>query len=61
MDNQIVIKGEAASDQDILKLITNLGSQELVTQASLGQMNYKGGKSSTDGKKGFTVYVMVKG
>ncbi len=59
--NQIVIKGEAASDQDILKLITNLGSQELVTQASLGQMNYKGGKSSTDGKKGFTVYVMVKG
>ena len=59
--NQIVIKGEAASDQDILKLITNLGSQKLVTQASLGQMNYKGGKSSTDGKKGFTVYVMVKG
>ena len=59
--NQIVIKGEAASDQDILKLIENLGSQELVTQASLGQMNYKGNTGSSNIKKGFTVFVKVKG
>ena len=59
--NQIVIKGEAASDQDILKLIENLGSQELVTQASLGQMNYKGSTGTSNIKKGFTVLVQVKG
>ena len=59
--NQLVIKGEAASDQDILKLIENLGSQELVTQASLGQMNYKGSAGSSNIKKGFTVLVQVKG
>ena len=59
--NQIVIKGEAASDQDILKLIENLGLQELVTQASLGQMNYKGGTGASNIKKGFTVFVKVKG
>ena len=35
--NQIVIKGQAQSDQDILKLIANLGSQELISQASLGK------------------------
>ena len=59
--NQIVIKGEAASDQDILKLIENLGLQELVTQASLGQMNYKGSTGTSNIKKGFTVLVQVKG
>ena len=40
--NRVVIKGQAATDQDILKLINNLGAQELVTQASLGNMNFKG-------------------
>ena len=59
--DEIIIKGEAASDQDILKLIENLGSQELVTQASLGQMNYKGSAGSSNIKKGFTVFVKVKG
>ena len=59
--DEIIIKGEAASDQDILKLIENLGSQELVTQASLGQMNYKGSTGSSNIKKGFTVFVKVKG
>ena len=60
--NQVVIQGTAASDQDILKLIDNLGSQELVTQASLGQMNYSGSTTDTSQiQKGFTVYVIVKG
>ena len=60
--NRVVIKGQAATDQDILKLINNLGSQELVTQASLGKMNYKGkAGSSADIKKNFTVLIDVKG
>ncbi len=59
--NQVIIKGEAATDQDILKLIDNLGSQELVTQASLGQMNYSGKTGDSNVKKIFTVIVKVKG
>tara|TARA_B100000029_G_scaffold24698_1_gene24403 strand:+ start:2458 stop:4803 length:2346 start_codon:yes stop_codon:yes gene_type:complete len=59
--NQIIIKGEAATDQDILKLIENLGSQELVTQASLGQMNYSGKTGDSNVKKVFSVIVKVKG
>ena len=60
--NQIVIKGQAQSDQDILKLIANLGSQELISQASLGQMNYSGSTSaSADTKKKFVVFVKLKG
>ena len=60
--NQIVIKGQAQSDQDILKLIANLGSQELISQASLGQMNYSGSTSaSADTKKKFVVFVQLKG
>ena len=60
--NKVIIKGQAATDQDILKLINNLGKQELVLQASLGKMNYKGkAGDSADIKKSFTVFVDVKG
>ena len=60
--NKVVIKGQAATDQDILKLINNLGAQELVVQASLGKMNFKGkAGDSADIKKNFTVLVDVKG
>ena len=60
--NRVVIKGQAATDQDILKLINNLGAQELVTQASLGNMNFKGkAGDSADIKKNFTVIIDVKG
>ena len=60
--NKVIIKGQAATDQDILKLINNLGKQELVLQASLGKMNYKGkAGDSADIKKNFTVFVDVKG
>ena len=60
--NKVIIKGQAATDQDILKLINNLGMQELVLQASLGKMNYKGkAGDSADIKKNFTVFVDVKG
>ena len=59
--NRLVIKGQAATDQDILKLIENLSKQKLVKQASLGSMNYKG-KVSSEGqtKKSFLVNVVVR-
>ena len=59
--NKLVIKGQAATDQDILKLIKNLSKQKLVQQASLGSMNYKG-KVSSEGqtKKNFLVNVKVR-
>ena len=36
--NQILIEGIAASDQDILKLISNLNNKKLISQASLASM-----------------------
>ena len=58
--NLLVIKGEAATDQDILKLIENLSKQRLVKQASLGSMNYKGKVSSAgQTKKNFLVNVKI--
>ena len=39
--NRVTIQGVAASDQDILKFIENLGKQKLIKQASLGSMNTK--------------------
>ncbi len=59
--NRLVIKGQAATDQDILKLIKNLSKQKLVQQASLGSMDYKG-KVSSEGqtKKNFLVNVKIK-
>jgi hypothetical protein len=60
--NRVVVKGQAATDQDILKLINNLGAQELVTQASLGNMNYRGkAGDAADIKKNFTILIDVKG
>jgi len=42
--------------------LSNLGAQELVTQASLGNMNFKGkAGDSADIKKNFTVIIDVKG
>ena len=49
--NKVIIKGQAATDQDILKLINNLGMQDLVLQASLGKMNYKGKRKRNDQEK----------
>ncbi len=58
--DQVIIKGVAASDQDILKLISNLSSKKLINQASLGSMSLP--RSSAGGvmKKGFKVFVKVK-
>ena len=59
--SRVTIQGVAASDQDILKLIDNLGKQKLIKQASLSSMKLP--TSSSKGgikKKGFRVYVKVK-
>ena len=58
--NQVIIQGVAASDQDILKLISNLSSQKLIGQASLSSMKLP--KSSARGviRKGFKILVKVK-
>ncbi len=57
----VVIMGAAATDQDILKLINNLNNQKLVQQASLASMTLPKSKSGTQGKKGFKIFVKVKG
>ena len=54
--NQIIIEGMAASDQDILKLISNLNSKKLISQASLASMmlpNNSG--ANTRNMKGFII------
>ncbi len=60
-NKSVEIIGTAATDQDILKLINNLNGQKLVQQASLGSMTLPRSKSGTPNKKGFKVFVKVKG
>ena len=57
---QVIIQGIAASDQDILKLISNLNAQKLVQQASLGSMSLP--RSSAGGvvRKGFKIFIKVE-
>ncbi len=60
--SQVIIQGVAATDQDILKLISNLGSKKLVRQASLASMQKnKSSKSGGQTLKGFKVIVRIKG
>jgi type IV pilus assembly protein PilN len=58
----LVILGDAFSDQDILKLIANLNTKSLVSQASLASMNLP---NATNGNaqvmKGFKIAVILKG
>ena len=57
----VFINGSAAADQDILKLINNLGKQKLVKQASLASMTAsKSAKGSGQQKKGFKIIVKIK-
>jgi type IV pilus assembly protein PilN len=59
----ITIQGLAASDQDILRLIDNLGKQKLIKQASLSSMKLPSKNKSQGGVqfKGFRVFVRIKG
>ncbi len=55
----VVIQGIAASDQDILKFIENLGKQKLIEQASLSSMKLPSYKSGQVTMKGFRVFVKI--
>ena len=59
--SQIVIKGSAFSDQDILKLISNLNNKKLIKQASLATMTLPEGQSmNTPTMKGFVVACILE-
>ena len=58
--NLITIQGVAASDQDILKFIENLGKQKLVDQASLSSMRLPQRSNNGVTMKGFRVFVKIK-
>ena len=54
--NQILIEGKAASDQDILKLISNLNNKKLISQASLASMTLPNtGNNANNTMKGFLI------
>jgi len=56
----VTIQGIAASDQDILKFISNLSKQKLIKQASLSSMKLPTRKAGTVTMKGFRVFVKIK-
>ena len=54
--NQILIEGMSASDQDILKLISNLNNKKLISQASLASMTLPNtGNNTNNTMKGFLI------
>ncbi len=58
--NKIMIEGVAASDQDILKLISNLGNKKLISQASLDKMILPNtGNNNTRNMKGFVIACII--
>ena len=57
--NKVIIQGVAASDQDILKFIENLGKQNYIKQASLSSMKLPGKSKTGITMKGFRVHVLV--
>ena len=59
--NLVMIDGSAFSDQDILKLISNLNNKKLISQASLASMTAPQGKASnTRFVKGFTIACILE-
>ena len=57
--NQIIIEGVAATDQDILKLISNLNNKKLIAQASLASMMLPNTSSNRD-MKGFVIACKIE-
>ena len=57
--NLIVIEGSASSDQDILKLISNLKNKKLIKQASLANMNLSNQSQGTT-MKGFKIACVLE-
>ena len=59
--SQVIIQGVAASDQDILRLIGNLSSKNLIQQASLTSMQLPNSSNKTgQASKGFKIFVKIK-
>jgi type IV pilus assembly protein PilN len=59
--SQIIIEGGAYSDQDILKLISNLNNKKLIVQASLATMTLPAGnEQGKQAMKGFKVVCIVE-
>ena len=56
----LTIQGVAASDQDILKFIENLGKQKMIEQASLSSMKLPKATVGGATMKGFRVFVKIK-
>ena len=56
----VVIEGTAFSDQDILKLISNLNNKKLISQASLASMNLSQGEQSSQQMKGFRIACILE-
>ena len=59
--DQILIQGLAASDQDILKLISNLNNKKLISQASLASMDLSTASGNTNNAmKGFLINCILE-
>jgi len=56
----IMIEGSASSDQDILKLISNLKNKKLIKQASLSNMNLSNQSQGTQAMKGFRIACILE-
>ena len=59
--NQIIIQGVASTDQDILKLISNLNNKKLIMQAQLATMTLPDGQTARAPKmKGFKIACILE-
>ena len=56
----LTIQGVAASDQDILKLISNLKNKKLIKQASLANMNLSNQNQGSQAMKGFKIACILE-
>ncbi len=58
--NLIILEGSAFSDQDILKLISNLKNKKLISQASLANMNLSNQSQGSQTMKGFKIACILE-
>ena len=59
--NQIIIQGVASTDQDILKLISNLNNKKLIMQAQLATMTLPDGQTAgAPTMKGFKIACILE-
>ena len=56
----IIIEGVAFSDQDILKLISNLNNKKLISQASLASMSLPNDQQGSQTMKGFKIACILE-